>query len=148
MTVPENPPNRRFVWPSDYYSSPGPVAILPRWAPFGCGAASVVVLLIIFIGGAVLSGGAFNSLIDMTIGMSLGEMRGQFTPEVTAAQKASLEAEIKTMRANLRGEKVTVAKVQPFLTGLSNAIRDGKVDPEDVETLERIARNINRSVRR
>lgn len=148
MTVPENPPNRRFVWPADYYSSPGPNAILPRWAPFGCGAASIVVLLVIFIGGALLSGGAMSSFIDFTIGMSLGEMRGQMTPDVTAAQKASLEAEIKTMRENLRAEKITIAKVQPFLNGLSNAIGDGKVSAEDAQTLERIVRNINRSATR
>ncbi|HEX2059515.1 MAG TPA: hypothetical protein VHK90_02135, partial [Thermoanaerobaculia bacterium] len=63
MTVPENSERRRFVWPADYYSSASPERVLPRGVAFGCGAASLVVLLVIFIGGALVSRGGFTEFI-------------------------------------------------------------------------------------
>jgi hypothetical protein len=51
MSETETVGKSRFVWPAEYYSGPSPVAVLPRGVTFGCGAASIVALLLIFLGG-------------------------------------------------------------------------------------------------
>ncbi|MEA2462515.1 MAG: hypothetical protein QOJ98_262, partial [Acidobacteriota bacterium] len=106
MSVPETTGKRAFVWPADYYSSATPAPVLPSALAYGCGAASLLVLLIIFVGGAFVSGSGLSNFMDMALGMSLGEMRGMYAAEVTPARKQSLEAEIETMRTGLRGGKV------------------------------------------
>lgn len=143
MTVPQNSDGRRFVWPSDYYSSASPERVLPKGVAFGCGAASVVVLLVIFVGGALVSREGFADFIDFAIGMSLGEMRGQMTKDVTPAQKKTLEDEIERMRANLREQRVSVGAVQPFLQGLQKAGADRRITPAEARSLEQTARRIN-----
>lgn len=148
MTVPESSVSRRFAWPADYYSSPSPQRVLPSWATFGCGGAAALVLVLIFAGGALLSGDRFAQFMDFAVGMSLGEMRRQFTAEVTPEQKKSLEAEIETMRAKLREGKISIPTMQPFLQALQDASSDRKVTPEEAVRLERIARNIHRAARR
>ena len=107
-----------------------------------------MVLLIIFIGGAFVSGSGISSFMDMAIGMSLGEMRGMYAPEVTPARKQSLEAEIEKMREGLRNEKVSIVNLQPFMQNLQNAIGDRKVTPQEAELLEQTARNISASAKR
>lgn len=129
--------------PADYYSSPTPEAILPRWAAYGCGAASLVALAVIFIGGAWLARGGFTDLMDLTLGMSLGEMRGMYAAGVPDERKRSLDAEIERMRQNLRDGNINVANMQPFLEGLRQAVRDESVTIEETVRLEETARKIN-----
>ena len=147
MTVPQTDHDRRFVWPADYYSSATPPPVLGRGVSYGCGIASVVVLLIIFIGGALLSSGGFTSFVDFAIGMSLGEMRKQYTGDVTPAQRASFESESLRLRENLRANRVGLPAVQPFLQGISNASMDRKVTLPEVRQLELIAQKINASAK-
>jgi len=151
MTVPETlpeisgpaGPGRRIQWPADYYSSPAPLAVLPRGVAYGCGAASVLVLVLVFAGGAVLSGGGFAQFMDFAMGMSLGEMRGQFAADVTPARKATLESEIERLRQNLRGEKIPVTAMQPFMVALRDAGSDKTITAKEAEELEATARKIN-----
>src|SRR5688572_26282178 len=143
MTVPETNEKRGFVWPADYYSSATPAPVLPRAVAYGCGAASLFVLLVIFAGGAFVSGSGLAGFMDMAIGMSLGEMRGMYAAEVTPARKTSLEAEIEKMREGLRNEKVSVVKLQPFLQNLQGAVADRKVTAQEAALLEETARNIS-----
>jgi hypothetical protein len=143
MTVPQTETPRRFVWPSDYYSSATPPPVLGRGVSYGCGIASVVVLLIVFAGGALLSSGGFTTFIDFAIGMSLGEMKKQYTAEVTPEQRASFEKESLQLREHLRADRVNLPAVQPFLQGVSNASMDRKVTLAEVRQLEMIARKIN-----
>jgi hypothetical protein len=148
MTSPETSEKRGFVWPADYYSSPTPQPVLHPGVAYGCGAASLLVLIVIFVGGAVLSGGGFSSFMDMALGMSLGEMRGMYAGEVTAARKQSLEAEIEKMREGLRKQKVSIVNLQPFMQNLQSAVSDRKVTAQEAATLEESARKINASVKR
>jgi len=133
----------RVYRPADYYSGPSPERVLPQWASFGCGAASVVILVIVFAGGAYLAHGGFTDLMDMTFGMSMGELRGMYTKDVTATEKKSLDDEIETLRANLRGEKITVQSLQPLLKGIQKVSRDKKVDAREVEQLLAEAKKVN-----
>src|SRR5688572_29670698 len=102
MTVPESAVIRRRSWPSDYYSTPTPPAVFPSWVSYGCGAISLLILGVIFAGGAWLSSGGFIDAMDFTIGMSMGELRGMYTDGVTADRKKSLDASVAAMRKNFR----------------------------------------------
>lgn len=148
MTVTENPAERRFTWPADYYASATPKPVLPQWATFGCGAAAVVVLILVSIGGVFLSSGGFIDFMDFAIGMSVSEMKGQFTPDVAAAQKKSLDDEIKQMSKNLRDRRVSLQAVQPFLLRLREVSDDRKVTPAEASSLQAVARKINERAKR
>lgn len=148
MTVVENPSKRTFQWPADYYSSATPKPILPQWAPFGCGAAAVVVLILVFAAGALLSSDRFIDFMDFAIGMSVSEMKGQFAAEVSTEQKKSLDDEIERMRKNLREQKISVQTMQPFLQRLRDVSSDQKVTAQEAATLQAVARKINSGVKR
>ena len=142
MTLPETEQRRRFQWPADYYSSATPAPVLPSWAAFGCGAAAVVILLLVFAGGAWLSRGGFTDFMDMALGMSVGEMRGMYADDVTPEQRKSLDAGIESMRVSLREEKISVAALQPFMQELQRAVDDKKITPAEAKTLEETSRRI------
>lgn len=140
MSELETAPARRFVWPADYYSGPSPVAVLPRGVTFGCGAASIVVLLLIFAGGAFMGSGGLVQFMDFALGMSMGDVRGMYAAEVTAAQKQELETAIEQLRVGLREGKVSVAQLQPVLETMRKGISDRKLQPAEVEALTAAAR--------
>ena len=148
MTEPESSGRRAFVLPADYYSSPAPESVLPRGCAYGCGTVSILVLLMIFIGGAIAAGGGFSKFMDFAMGMSLGEMRGMYAQGVPEARRKTLEAEIDKMRANVRNEKVAVAALQPFMEQLRSSVADETVTSEEAAKLEETARKINASAKR
>jgi hypothetical protein len=139
--APQEP--RRVPWPAEYYSTPSPVAILPRGISYGCGAASLVVLLIVFAGGAFLSTGGLVDFMDFVLGMSFGELK--YEASVTPQQKKELTAEVDALRENLRTKKVPVAKLQPFLQKLQSASADGTVSAAEARQLRDAASTLNRS---
>lgn len=143
MTVPESPAPRRVLWPWEYYSSATPDPVLPRWATFGCGAASVVLLAIIFAGGVWLRGGGFTTLLDLTLGMTMGELRGAYTDDVAERRRKSLDDEVAELRRNFREGRVSAAALQPFLRALRAAMLDGEVTAEEAARIEEAARRIN-----
>jgi hypothetical protein len=143
MIGPETTLERRFVWPGAYYTSATPEAVLPRWVSYGCGAAAVLVLVVVFAGGAYVAGGGFVDLMDMAIGMSVGEAKGMYAADIAADRKQSLDAEITAMRKNLREETISVQRLQPFLEALRKATSDNKVTAAEVATLEAAAKKAN-----
>jgi hypothetical protein len=144
MTVQsEIDPPRRFRWPADYYSGPSPKAVLPAGVTYGCGAAGAVALVVIFLGGVFLSGGGFTKFMDFAITMSVGEMRGMYGPDVSAARKKSLDAEIGRLREHYREGRVATAAMQPFLQELRNVVADGKVTGPEAGNLEAVTARIN-----
>jgi hypothetical protein len=142
--TPPAPPARRFLWPADYYSSATPPPVLPRGVSYGCGAASVLVLIIVFAGGAWLSSGGFVQFMDFALGMTLGEMRGMYTPDVTAAQKQALESEVEAMRTKMRDGSVPAAKLQGFLQTLQKTMKDEKMTGAEVQQLTAAAQRVRR----
>ena len=140
MSELETTPARRFVWPADYYSGPSPAAVLPRGVTFGCGAASIAVLLIVFAGGAFMGSGGLVQFMDFALGMSMGDVRGMYAAEVTAAQKQELEGAIEELRAGLRDGKVSVPQLQPVLETMRKGISDRKLQPAEVQELTAAAR--------
>jgi hypothetical protein len=142
MSEPAPVSERRFPWPGEYYSAPTPDPLLPRAMAYGCGAGSLAVLIVVFVGGFFLSRGGFVSLMDMGIGMSVGEMRGMYADSVTESQRESLEAEIELMREEMRSGAIHPGAVQPFLETMRQATKDGTVEPGEAETLEKSARMV------
>ena len=130
--------------PSDYYSSASPQRVFPAWVSFGCGAASLLILILVFSVGAYLASGGLAQVMDWTFGATMGELRGMYTPEVSAAQKQSLDAEIETMRKNLREEKLSVQSINPILQEIRRATSDQKVDAKELESLLATTRKVNR----
>lgn len=143
MTVPPANSERRFVLPADYYSSPTPEAVLPSWASYGCGALGVLVLIIVFAGGAWLSRGGFADFMDFAIGMSVAEMKGMYAADVTDARKKALDGELERLRGNLRGEEIPVQSLQPFLDVLRKTTSDNKVTGVEAAAIEAAARKVN-----
>lgn len=140
MSVPETIGERRFVWPAEYYSGPSPATVLPRGVTFGCGAASVVALILIFAGGAFMASGGLVQLMDFTFGMSMADVRGMYAAEVTAAQKKELEDAIEQLRGGLRDGRVSVTQLQPVLETMRKGIGDKKLTPSEVDALTTAAR--------
>lgn len=141
--TPGTPPPavQTFRFPADYYSSP--VAdvrpLFPKWVPFGCGTASAVFLVLLFIGGAFFTGSRLGEVIDLMLGTTLGELRTMYAPDVTAAQKATFEAEVAKMREGIRAQKVPVQDVQPFLKAMQGVVRDRKVTGQELSDLTKAA---------
>jgi ribosomal protein S16 len=138
------PAGRRFLWPADYYSSATPPPVLPRGVSYGCGAASVLVLVIVFVGGWWLSTGGFVQFMDLALGMSLGEMRGMYTPDVTDADKQALEREVEAMRTRMREGAVPATRLQAFLQTLQKSMKDEKMNTSEVRQLTSTAQQAQR----
>lgn len=140
MSEPETVAGRRFLWPADYYSGPAPRAVLPRGVTYGCGAVSLVALLLIFAGGVFMASGGLVQFMDLALGMSMGEVRGMYTADVTPAQKKELETAMETLRKGIREEKISVAKLDPVLQSMRRGIADQKMQPSEVDTVTAAAR--------
>lgn len=144
MSVPETSAPRRSSWPADYYSGPSPRAVLPRGVTYGCGAASVVVLLLLFAGGAFLASGGMVDFMDLVFGMTMGEIRGMYTKDVTEPQKKELDASIEALRKSVREKKVPVSGLDPVLQTMRKTMSDAKMSPSEVKQVADAARKANR----
>ena len=147
-TPPPAEPPRGFRRPADYYSSPTPDPAFPTWLSLGCGALSVLVLLVIFAGGAWLSSGGFGQFLDMTLGITLGELRGMYEPTVARKDKDELEAEVRTLREHLRAKRVAAGAVQPLLQSLRGAMADSKVTTVETDQMTAVAAKINAATKK
>ena len=142
------PPFLPFRRPADYYAAPVEEVrpILPRWAAFGCGSASLVAIVVLFGSGALIGGGKGGELFAYLMATVEDEIHGMQTKEVTAAQKAALDAEMTALRTNLKRGKVSIDKLQPLLRVIREASMDGKITPEETTNLARSAHDVNGTV--
>lgn len=142
--VPETPPPAPRSWrPADYYSAPPRKPALPRWLTLGCGGAAVAVLLVIFIGGALLSTSAINQFMDLALGMTLGEVRGMYAKDLSAAEKKAFEDEVEKMREGLRNGTVSVRNLDPLMQSIRHASADEKIDRAELGQMQAAARKAN-----
>ena len=144
------PPSLPFRRPADYYAAPlsDVRPIVPRWAPFGCGTASLVVIVVLFGAGILAGGGKGGSIFATLFGTMQDEIHGMFTKEVTAADKSLFDAEMKTLRGNLAGGKVSIDRLQPLLHAIRDASMDSKITPEEAKKLTSAAHEVNSSAGR
>lgn len=142
VAVPHGTPPRSFRLPADYYTAPWSDVrpLFPRWVPVGCGTAAAVILVLLFAGGAIVSGPRLAQLMDYILGTSLGELKGMYAADVTPGQKNQFDAEVNRLRDGLRSDKVSLQNLQPFLKTMESAIADKKVTAAEMETLTKSAR--------
>ncbi len=150
--IPDAPPEGEhpsatlpFPRPADYYSSPVGDArpLFPRWVPYGCGTASIILLLLVFALGAAFSSGALGELLELMFASMQGEIDRMFTPDVNAAQKAAFDAEMKKMRESIRTNRLTLDRMQPLLRTMREVASDERVTPAEAEQLTREIHEIN-----
>ncbi|MEA2339750.1 MAG: hypothetical protein QOE82_3757 [Thermoanaerobaculia bacterium] len=142
--VPDNLP---FTRPADYYSDPTHKLrpLFPRWVPMGCGWASLAFIVLLFVAGALApSSGKF---LDWLFGKFQTDLAGHFTKDVTPAQKATWNAEMKTLRTAASHGKLQLDKTQSFLRLATDVDADEKIDPKETDKLIAAARDVNRSVK-
>ncbi|HET7437224.1 MAG TPA: hypothetical protein VFN10_21125 [Thermoanaerobaculia bacterium] len=141
---PEAPPpaEPRFPRPADYYSGPAPHRVLPQWATLGCGGLAVLVLLVIFVGAALVTRGSLSSFLDLVVGMSVGEMKGMYTADVKPQQKQALDAEIERLRGDLRAGRTSMQTLEPLLRAMRSAMADTKVDGPEVDGMITAAKKV------
>lgn len=147
-TPPPEPTPRGVRRPADYYSSPSPERVLPQWVTLGCGGLSVLALIVIFAAATWISSSGFGQFIDMSLGMTLADMRSRYAKDVSEADKKELETEVEAMRVSLRAEKIATTKLQPFLQELSRSTRDGKVTTDEVNRITAEAAKVNQTVKK
>ncbi len=114
--------------------------MLPRGVTFGCGAASVVALILVAIGGAWMASGGIVDVMDMAFGMSMGEVRGMIASDVGAADKKALEDAVETMRGRLRSGEMPVSALNPVMETMRKGMSDKKMTAAEVRALTAAAR--------
>jgi hypothetical protein len=130
-------PRAPFRLPGDYYESPLSEVkpVFPRWVPIGCGAASIVFVVLLFIGGSFAGGGGVGRVLDFAFDMMQAELMKAYGPDVTPAQRSAFEHEYAALRANLRANRLDLAKVQALLRSISDAQEDKKLSSAEVTRL-------------
>ncbi|MFZ2491910.1 MAG: hypothetical protein WA208_10540 [Thermoanaerobaculia bacterium] len=141
-------PAQRSWRPADYYASTPRRPSVPRWLTLGCGGLAVVVLLVVFIGGAVLSTSAINEFMDMALGMTMGEVRGMYAKDLGAAEKKAFESEVEGVRQNLRDGTISVRALDPLMQSIRAASGDNRIDRPELEQMQVAARKINSGAKR
>jgi hypothetical protein len=138
-------PEKKPRVPADYYNSPpGDLRpIVPRGMLRGCGWISGALLLIGFVGGFVIMEIGLAKPMAFVLNESAGEMQKMFAPDVTPAQKKTLNDELDRLAKNLESGTTPVGRLQPVLNGIRDAIADQKVTPAETESLTKIARDAN-----
>ncbi len=109
--------------------------LFPRWVPYGCGAAAIVVLIVVFVGGVFAVRGGMGRLLDMMFGSMQTEIDKMFTKEVSAVQKTAFQREMKTIRDAVRTNRLRVDRLQPLLRTMRDATADGHVTPAETNEL-------------
>jgi hypothetical protein len=119
--------------PADYYSSPAAEVrpIFPKWVPMGCGIAAAAFLLVGFVGGAVVMHTGLGKIFSFVLDLSISEMQPLFARDVTPGQKQALNSELSQLSKNLESEKTTLARLQPVLQTMKEAMNDKKITPAE-----------------
>lgn len=152
LPAPHQPlaPERTSPWPCAYYSAPLSEVrpVLPGWVPYGCGGAAAIFMLLLLATGALLSGERIKGLLDLVVGVTLGEMKPMYASDVTVPQTDEFEAEVKRMRDSLRAGTISVQNVQPFFQAMQKAVGDETVTADELEMLTEAARMASKGERR
>jgi hypothetical protein len=136
-----------FRRPADYYSAPVPPGGekrgCPKWIPIGCGLGGCLVLIVLFVGGAIAvrdgSGRISRWFIDRLQKETISLVAADVPPE----DRAALEREFATFRANLTAKKTSFVEMQPLLQTINDAIGDRKVTADEARSITRDLKSIN-----
>ena len=137
-----------FRRPADYYAAPlsDVRPLFPRWVPFGCGSASLLMIAILLAGGAWAGSGKGGSIFATLFGTMQDEIHDMFTKDVTPAQKAAFDAEMNALKANLGNGKISIDRLQPLLHSIRDASIDSRITPDEAVQLTTAAHEVNLAV--
>ena len=139
------PPSLPFRRPADYYATPAGDAkpLFPRWVPYGCGTAAIVLILVVFAGGYFAVHGGMGQLMDLMFSSMQGEVEKMFSKDVSASQKTAFANEMKTMRDKVRQNRLPVDRLQPLLQTMRDVTEDEHVTPAEADRLTREMHELN-----
>ena len=141
---PHTPPHRSFRFPADYYSAPVEARpLFPRWVPIGCGITAAVIIAVLFLGGMFASHGGVGRVMDMLLGTMQREMVTMYSADVPPDSRKALETEMDNLRTGIRTERVPLAKLDPVMSTLREAISDQKLTNDEVMQLRTKIREAN-----
>jgi hypothetical protein len=123
--------------PADYYASSASevTPIFPKWVPLGCGTAAAVFLLAGFVGGAIVMHTGLGKLMSIVLDMSVGELQPMMGKDVTPSQKQALNAELSQLSRNVASDKTSIARLQPVLQSMKEAMADKKITAAEAAKL-------------
>jgi hypothetical protein len=138
-------PKLPFRRPADYYSSPvgDQKPLFPKWVPYGCGSAAIVLLVVVFLAGVFAARGGMGQLLDLMFGSMQGEIDRMFTKDVLPPQKAAFDREMKALRDRVRQNRLPIDRLQPLLRDLRDAVSDERVTPAEAEQLTKEMHALN-----
>jgi hypothetical protein len=140
--IPEEP---RPQVPADYYCAPVAESerLFPRWVPLGCGTASLVMLILLFIGGAFANRGGATRLVDWGLVEMQQELIDMCDRDVKPEQKTNFTAEVSTLRDRMRAQKVKADELVSLLQSMRETISDEQVSPAELDELTKKIHAIN-----
>ena len=139
--TPDKPATRL---PADYYSSPVPEErLFPRGLTIGCGTAALIILILMFMGGAFINGGGGTRLVHAFFHRLQGELLEQCSGDVTPEQKKEFAAEFSAMQNRIAAGKVKSDDLLGVFTSIRDDASDNVITPAEIEQLTKKIHAIN-----
>ena len=139
--TPDKPDTRL---PADYYCSPVPAErMFPRGLTLGCGTAALIILILMFIGGAFVNGGGGTRVIHAFFGRLQGELLQQCSRDVTRQQKTAFAAEFSAMQNRISAGKVKSDDLLGVFTLIRDDASDNVITPAEIDELTKKIHAIN-----
>ena len=101
----------------------------------GCGIASAVLLLMVFIGGAIVMSMGVGKLFAMLLDTSHSDMKTMYGPDVTHAKRERVDAAIDGLSRDLAADKLAYVKLEPLLTSMRDAMADKRITNAEADQL-------------
>ena len=131
--TPEKPVHRL---PADYYSEPvSQRRIFPRWVTLGCGTVALVILIVLFAGGAWINSGGAPRLVHWFFGTMQSELFAACDRDVRSEQKTGFAAEMSALQERIIAGKANSDRVVEFLQAMRDDQADGHVSSAELEQL-------------
>lgn len=131
--TPDKPASRL---PADYYSSPpSQQRMVPRGLTFGCGAVALLILVLMFAGGAFVNGGGGTRLVRGFFTRIQTELLQQCGKDVKPQQKTAFAAEYSAMQDRITAGKVKSDDLLDVFKSIRDDSEDGVVTSAELEQL-------------
>jgi hypothetical protein len=143
----ERPAPAGFQLPADYYATP-PVASdrkIPRWVPIGCGLGGCLVLILLFVGGALLSSKGTSGFTVWFLGQLETDIDKRATADVTPAQRKEVKDALAALQVEAKSGRVGFTDMPALLESYKAALDDQKIDAAEAKEIAQAARSAARS---
>jgi uncharacterized protein (DUF2236 family) len=94
-----------------------------------------VLLVIAFLGGAIVMTVGVGKLVGYAIDSSHGEMTPMYGADVSPAKRAQLDAALTAVSRDVAADKLAYAKLEPLLTTMRDTMADKKITNAEADQL-------------